>query len=644
MKKKIKILVAYHKPAQLVADDIFTPIHLGRAIAQNMSKDGELSGDICRWMSENMIGDDTGDNISNRNREFCELTAMYWAWKNYDRLGNPDYIGLMHYRRFLIFNDSYAANRQFDFCNMNRIDFAGPNYKGEIGLEYGKIEAALAEMPAIVSCNELPYSNADFIKQGFILNPDMVFDTICREYRHLAPHLKDYLASKTHYWSNMFVCERKIFFEYCEWLFDALFKLDKMLIYEDMSIGQKRQLAYIAEDILSGLYWTYARSKGIELSSKHISFIEHSDIEQDMAPSFDNAAAIAFVCDEKYAKYAIVAIRSIIDRADENKNYDIFVLGKNLRDDYRRAMSEMAAGRRNIRIRYADVQSAANRHGLDGTLLNQMPNVYNEMIYYRYMIPEIINGYDKVLYMDSDIVAMDDMAKLYDFDIGDNLIGAVRDIEVRRWLKNPDLREEVISRNKSVGIADSKNYFNSGVMLMNTKKMRQANTLAGFVKLADKFRNMPNVFDQEIINAVAYGDVKYLPTECNIENIVQIKVKNWETELDQESVENYKRALKNMMVLHFCDRDKPWSNAQIPFADIWWRHARKTPFYESCLQNLCHCIAAFEIQSRAPGPIQHIDITRFRRKILKYKILQFLTLGTVREFRKRKNDYRHQII
>ena len=95
----VKILVGYHKPAYLLKTDVLVPIHLGRALATDASKDGKMSQEDYQWMLDNMIGDDTGDNISHLNREFCELTAIYWAWKNYDKLGNPDYIGFMHYRR-----------------------------------------------------------------------------------------------------------------------------------------------------------------------------------------------------------------------------------------------------------------------------------------------------------------------------------------------------------------------------------------------------------------------------------------------------------------------------------------------------------------------------------------------------------------
>lgn len=110
MKKKkptVKILVGYHRPAVLLKDEVLIPIHLGRALATEASKDGSMSKEDYQWMLDNMIGDDTGENISEENRKYCELTALYWAWKNYDKLGNPDYIGFMQYRRHFIFDDGF---------------------------------------------------------------------------------------------------------------------------------------------------------------------------------------------------------------------------------------------------------------------------------------------------------------------------------------------------------------------------------------------------------------------------------------------------------------------------------------------------------------------------------------------------------
>ena len=94
---KIKILVCCHKPCELPQDNIFLPIHVGAAISDmslGILRDDQLNGESC-------------DNISDKNRTFCELTAIYWAWKNIKKL-YPDlqYIGLNHYRRFFAFNET----------------------------------------------------------------------------------------------------------------------------------------------------------------------------------------------------------------------------------------------------------------------------------------------------------------------------------------------------------------------------------------------------------------------------------------------------------------------------------------------------------------------------------------------------------
>ena len=95
----VKVIVAYHKKDILYKNEILIPLHSGRAVAYDKSKDGVISVDDYNWLINNLLGDDSGDNISVANRALNEMTAIYWAWKNYDKLGNPDYIGLNHYRR-----------------------------------------------------------------------------------------------------------------------------------------------------------------------------------------------------------------------------------------------------------------------------------------------------------------------------------------------------------------------------------------------------------------------------------------------------------------------------------------------------------------------------------------------------------------
>ena len=86
MSKSI-ILVCAHKPDRCLLHEPYMPIQVGKAIST---------------VDLGFAGDDTGDNISDKNRSFCELTAHYWAWKN---LGEADYVGLSHYRRYFDFGE-----------------------------------------------------------------------------------------------------------------------------------------------------------------------------------------------------------------------------------------------------------------------------------------------------------------------------------------------------------------------------------------------------------------------------------------------------------------------------------------------------------------------------------------------------------
>lgn len=97
--EKIKILLAYHKEDVLLKDDVLTPIHAGREVALQSKSPEEF-----QWLLKNTVGDDTGENISAKNSLYNEMTTIYWAWKNMNKLENPDYIGFMHYRRHFMFS------------------------------------------------------------------------------------------------------------------------------------------------------------------------------------------------------------------------------------------------------------------------------------------------------------------------------------------------------------------------------------------------------------------------------------------------------------------------------------------------------------------------------------------------------------
>ena len=125
MSEKIKILVVFHKKDRIYKLKNFLPIHAGRDIAEQKYRDGKILKSDYDWLVKNLVGDNTGDNVSSKNSYINEMTAIYWAWKHYEEIGNPDFIGVNHYRRYFKINHSNILKylKKYDFISLSKPDF-----------------------------------------------------------------------------------------------------------------------------------------------------------------------------------------------------------------------------------------------------------------------------------------------------------------------------------------------------------------------------------------------------------------------------------------------------------------------------------------------------------------------------------------
>lgn len=194
----IKILVSYIKPSFLFKSEILTPIHLGRAIEKENSKDGIISDDDLKWLHENCIGDDDFEgNISDVNRRVGFLTGTYWAWKNYEKLGNPKYFGSFGYRRFL--NPNFLDNlEKYDLILPRKKDFKLETLKEQFSGYHG---------------------------DKLYMNMMNVFNNI---YHQEIAELEKYFNGTSGYFDELYVMKKEIFFDFCEWIFPLLFEYLKM--------------------------------------------------------------------------------------------------------------------------------------------------------------------------------------------------------------------------------------------------------------------------------------------------------------------------------------------------------------------------------------------------------------------------------
>ena len=322
----LKILIAYHKKTTLFKNDIFIPIHLGRTLKEKETKDGKVLKEDYNWLIENMIGDDTGDNISDKNREYCELTGIYWAWKNYDKLGNPDYIGFMHYRRLLVFNEyEYDKYEQTKINKAYRDIFASfddSNLLDKYGLNSETINKYIQKYDLILPMkSELKLVNVNNAREDYgtiipgtdVKDYDEMVKCICENY----PDYKDYILEQQEttrrYFYNLFIMKKEIFFDYCNFLFSVLEKLDKVIDTSNYSINGKRTLAYLGE----ALFDCYMRKLTDEriIKYKELGVLEiFESINEDKAEEVKENIIFGIKRSRKYFIVYLFGLRLTIKR------------------------------------------------------------------------------------------------------------------------------------------------------------------------------------------------------------------------------------------------------------------------------------------------------------------------------------------
>lgn len=236
-KETARILIAMHKPYQIPKGNLYLPVQVGKALS-----DQDLR----------MQGDDVGENISVKNLNYCELTAVYWAWKNLD----ADYIGLAHYRRH--------------FCLRKKKD------KWSCALNGRQLRRILNTAPVIlpkrrnyfIETNESQYLHAHH-REGW----DAMMEIIASDYPKYAPALNQMRKRTRGHRFNMFVMRRDYFDAYCEWLFDILFKIEQRIDISGYSPSEARVFGYLGERLLD----VWIETNHVRYAELGVVFMEKQD-------------------------------------------------------------------------------------------------------------------------------------------------------------------------------------------------------------------------------------------------------------------------------------------------------------------------------------------------------------------------------
>lgn len=259
---------------------------------------------------------------------------------------------------------------------------------------------------------------------------------------------------------------------------------------------------------------------------------------------------IFFAIDDGYIPFLAVTLESLIEHSSVNNYYEIKILNINIAEENKKKIYKYK--RKNIDIEFVNLSHYIDEIG--HKLYTR--DYYSKTTYFRLFIPELYPQYDKVLYLDSDIVILSDIADLYNIDMGDNLIAATTDEAVQNVKAFQDYVEKVI------GVIDSKNYFNAGVLLMNLKELREFDFLNKFLYLLETVK-FSVAQDQDYLNRLCKGRVKILDG-------------SW----DKMPIGGKILKEKDLNLIHYNLVSKPWHFDGIAYEEYFWRYARKTEFIE----------------------------------------------------------------
>ena len=212
---------------------------------------------------------------------------------------------------------------------------------------------------------------------------------------------------------------------------------------------------------------------------------------------------IFFAVDDYYIPFLAVGLQSLVEHSCEEYEYLIKILNTNISEKSKKKIKKYE--RENINIEFVDLNYYIEK--VKDKLYTR--DYYTKTTYFRLFLPELYPQYDKVLYLDSDIIILEDIANLYNIDIGNNLVGAIPDDIIQNGKELQEYAEKV------VGVSTYKKYFNAGILLMNLDELRKFNFQEKFLYLLGTTK-FSVAQDQDYLNRICKGRVKYIDNAWDV--------------------------------------------------------------------------------------------------------------------------------
>lgn len=350
--------------------------------------------------------------------------------------------------------------------------------------------------------------------------------------------------------------------------------------------------------------------------------IENFKFFSPFSPKFEvNNVPILLSSSNYYVPYCDVVIKSIVGKCNANSNYDIIILEQDITENNKKILKQNEKS--NISIRFLDPRAfyfdtpefykAVEEFGVTR---------FAPILSYRAFCPYFLEHYDKVIWLDCDLIVRKDLNELYSIDLENNYAGMVRDLAIMGFLNgaHKELGEYYF---KSCSMINPYMYSNAGVVLLNLDLIRKEIPFETFTKACLERKHA--IPEQDTINALWEGRVKHIDMRWNVFTFGNDP--SWGLGFVPVSfLQVYKDALKDPWIIHYVGPSKPWDDLTVRMSNVFWEEARQSPFYEEMLNRKMSVTSetSTSVVSKLEKAVLKLLPIHSRRRLFVKKIYRFL--------------------
>lgn len=294
-------------------------------------------------------------------------------------------------------------------------------------------------------------------------------------------------------------------------------------------------------------------------------------------PAFDKACvALVMGTSGEYAPYLYVALTSILQNTSTSWNYDIIVLISGVAEQDQRLIMKLSENRKNVSIRFVNVEP------IIGPFKLYVRDWFHPIIYARMLIPDLMRDYNRVIYLDSDVIVKQDIAELYNADLHGKIMGGVRDTAhvALYTIPGSDVKYDLDQRLK---LKFPYEYINTGVLLFDIPAFRTVYTSEYLLKYSAS--NTWEWQDQDVFMTLCEGKIHILPSEWNV--LVHGPIRDdkelMEQSAPEEMLNEYLSARQKPKIIHYVANSFLLVSPLPDQFEHYWDIARNTPYYEEIL-------------------------------------------------------------